>query len=803
MKVLFAVSNENTSQAIIKKYQSEYKQILSYKNVYYFNAILKELQRDKTYDRVVISEDLEQYVNTDYEQMDKFLFDRLDSISDEASNVDGEDIPIILICTERRNKSEPILVKLFGIGIYNAILGNDRSASEVCRLINRPRSKKEAKIYYKIDSEEVSYEKTDENDVSELEIQNILAHYKRIQNDEERYVESFDNIANQYNDAQLRVISKCLPLNVRAVLEEKSPKYQQINSYNNKVSDKIRVEKKKQQPGTSEILLKNSQTKKPTAPVVIPESIDASKKKKILIKPSQATEAMQRPVQRIVPENNTQKSIHELAERENEENNDLLKDIEIDDIPEEEYMPETNIEDIESENKEPIVEEAVQPVKRGRGRPRKVVAEPVAEQPKRKRGRPRKNVETAEEQEETLPGFEDEEETVLPGFENEQEDNDETVLPGFEEDELEEESLPGVYEEEQALPGVEASESIKSSVNIPNVQRQNMDTQYTNVLNNLREENQKTENIEHDVLKREKIEYPELDMNNLVNPDQKIVAFVGTSKNGTSFLINNVAEILSMNGIDTAILDLTQNRNAYYIYTKNEDELREQSTYIMNNLKVGRANGIQEHKNLTIYTSPFEGDENLQAVEPIVETLVKSHKVVLMDCDFLTPMRYFKYAQEIYLVQSMDILTIQPLTAFLRQLSDKEMLEESKVRVVLNKFIRTKEINEELLIGGISIYNDAGMTVRKELFNRKTVKRIMIPFDLKSYLRYLDGMVTCDVSLKGYNKEFLQSLKNLASMVYPVGKNQAKYMPPSVKNNNNNSFSPKMNNTLNQMKQNY
>lgn len=803
MKVLFAVSNENTSQAIIKKYQSEYKQILSYKNVYYFNAILKELQRDKTYDRVVISEDLEQYVNTDYEQMDKFLFDRLDSISDEASNVDGEDIPIILICTERRNKSEPILVKLFGIGIYNAILGNDRSASEVCRLINRPRSKKEAKIYYKIDSEEVSYEKTDENDVSELEIQNILAHYKRIQNDEERYVESFDNIANQYNDAQLRVISKCLPLNVRAVLEEKSPKYQQINSYNNKVSDKIRVEKKKQQPGTSEILLKNSQTKKPTAPVVIPESIDASKKKKILIKPSQATEAMQRPVQRIVPENNTQKSIHELAERENEENNDLLNDIEIDDIPEEEYMPETNIEDIESENKEPIVEEAVQPVKRGRGRPRKVVAEPVAEQPKRKRGRPRKNVETAEDQEETLPGFEDEEETVLPGFENEQEDNDETVLPGFEEDELEEESLPGVYEEEQALPGVEASESIKSSVNIPNVQRQNMNTQYTNVLNNLREENQKTENIEHDVLKREKIEYPELDMNNLVNPDQKIVAFVGTSKNGTSFLINNVAEILSMNGIDTAILDLTQNRNAYYIYTKNEDELREQSTYIMNNLKVGRANGIQEHKNLTIYTSPFEGDENLQAVEPIVETLVKSHKVVLMDCDFLTPMRYFKYAQEIYLVQSMDILTIQPLTAFLRQLSDKEMLEESKVRVVLNKFIRTKEINEELLIGGISIYNDAGMTVRKELFNRKTVKRIMIPFDLKSYLRYLDGMVTCDVSLKGYNKEFLQSLKNLASMVYPVVKKQAKYMPPSVKNNNNNSFSPKMNNTLNQMKQNY
>ena len=788
MKVLFAVSNENTSQAIIKKYQAEYKQILSYKNVYYFNAILKELQRDKTYDRVVISEDLEQYVNTDYEQMDKFLFDRLDSISDEASNSKGEDIPIILICTERRNKSEPILVKLFGIGIYNAILGNDRSASEVCRLINRPRSKKEAKLYYKIDTEDVSYEKDDENDVSEVEIQNILAHYKRIGNDEEKYVESFNSIADQYNDTQLRVISKCLPADVRAVLEENSERYQKVNSYSNKVSNKLRVEKKKKEPGTSEILLKNSKIQKMSEPVVIPSSIDANKKKKIITKPSQFNETMQGNINK--------KPIEE--ENSFEENDDLLKDIEIEEIPESEYMPEVDINELQDIEEEPAVEEnEKQPVKRGRGRPRKTSTETVVEQPKRKRGRPRKAAieestieQPAEEEENILPGFEeDEEETTLPGFENIEEDDanpifeeneEDTVLPGFEQDD----------DEKVELPGVEKQEDI--------------DDQYTDALNNLRMENQKTSNIEHDVLRRERVEYPELDMSSILNPGQKIVAFVGTSKNGTSFLVNNVAEILSTNGIDTAILDLTQNRNAYYIYTKNEDDLRDQSTYIMNNLKVGKAYGIQEHKNLTIYTSPFEGDENMRDVEPIVETLARSHKVVLLDCDFLTPMRYFKYVQEIYLVQSMDILTIQPLTAFLRQLSDKDILEESKIRVVLNKFIKTREINEQLLIGGISIYNDAGMTVRKELFDRKTVKHITIPFDLKSYLRYLDGMVTCDVSLKGYSKEFLQSLKSLANMVYQTGKKQEKYVPPSVKNNNNNTeFSQKMNNTLNQMKKNY
>ena len=51
MKVLFAVSNESISEAIIKRYPKEYRELLSYKNVYYFNAILKEIQNDKTYDR--------------------------------------------------------------------------------------------------------------------------------------------------------------------------------------------------------------------------------------------------------------------------------------------------------------------------------------------------------------------------------------------------------------------------------------------------------------------------------------------------------------------------------------------------------------------------------------------------------------------------------------------------------------------------------------------------------------------------------------------------------------------------------
>ena len=799
MKVLFAVSNDKMSETIIKQYEKQYKEIINYKNVYYFNAILKELQRDKTYDRIVISEDLEQYASSDHEQMDNFIFGRLDSISDEASNVKGEDIPIILICEERRVKGEELLAKLFGIGIYNAIIGADRSINEVCRLINRPRSKKEAKIYYKIDSEDVLYEKNDENEVSELEIQNILAHYKKIGNDEQKIVDSFDSIASQYNNIQLKIICKFLPLNVRAVLEERSSRYLDIFAYDG-ISNSVRVNnkeekqlkkyqtmKKKQEgetKGTSEIMLKSNENTL-REPVVIPSAMSSNTKKVI------------KTVDPVIPEIKEESEFEPIYNTEEE-------------MPEESNN--TN-EEIINKIEEDKVETPVQPVKRGRGRPKKIVTEqPQVEQvPKRKRGRPRKN--EVVEEESVLPGFseeklnntvaEEENESILPGFSDleqnnttklEPEEEDETTLPGFaEEEETEDEYnsiLPGFGQEEN-----EETEIYSKPENTVFPQYKE-DSENVSSVNNVIEENYQIPNMRPQVP-----QYEELDMNRILAPNQKIVAFVGTSKNGTSFLVNNVAEILSLNNVNTAILDLTKNRNAYYIYTKNEEMLRNKANECIKKLKDGVADGIEIHKNLTVYTSAFDVEE-IENVEPIIQTLLTKHNMVLLDCDFDTPDRYFKYSKEIYLVQSMDILTIQPLTLFLRKLSDKGAFSEEKARVVLNKYIKTKELNEDILVGGISIYNDASMTVRKELFNRKTVKRITIPFETETYLRYLNGLVICDVSLKGYSKKILQSLKQLATSVYSTSNssNGGKYTPPSVKNT---TFSSSMNSTLEQMSKRY
>ena len=801
MKVLFAVSNEEVSEAIVKRYQKNYKEIISYKNVYYFNAILKELQKDKNYDRIVISEELEAFTNTQYSQIDKFIFDKLDSISDEASNLKGDDIPIILICSDRREKSEEMLVKLFGIGIYNALIGNDRSVDNVCQLLNKPRVKKEAKIYYKIDSEDVSYQAENENDVSEVEIQNILAHYKRLGKDEKKYVESFDNIASQYNDIQLRIISKFLPLNVRAVLEEKSPKYQEIISFNSKVSDSLRDQsaKKDKKEGTSEKLLNTGNNEKILSkPVVIPSSVNMSSTKK-LAKVKNAV----RPIESV--QEKTVTDVRKIGPK-FEESSDVKTN--------ESMFEENAYDEIDKLLNEPIT--PVEPPKRGRGRPRKnpVPVQNENSAPKRGRGRPRKNpviedqenialpgIENKEEKEDAiLPGVEEKtqvEDTILPGFGDQQEES--TVLPGFEEDtsNVNENVLPGfdVNNEQQEQPSYQQINQENNAQNNQMYSNMNYSNElnYGNNYNSFNRQETRLQNVNET--------YENVDISRLLTSDKKVACFIGTSKNGTSFIVNNVADITSKMGIDTAILDTTKNRNSYYIYTKNDEELRKVAMNSISNLLQDNANGIQVNKNLTVYTSLPDETEGIENAGTILQTLLKKHSLVLIDCDFDTPIQYFEKTQEIYLVQTFDILTIQPLTAFLRELKSKNVLDQNKLRVVLNKALKLRGVNDKTIIGGMAYYNDPAMSFMTELFDKNTIRYIAVPFNEEVYTRYLENIIECEVSTKGYPKNILQILNELANMVYPVVSGKSTYVPPTVERNS--VFSPSMNSTLNQMKNRY
>jgi hypothetical protein len=903
MRVLFAVNNEKISEAITKKYQSMYKEIISGKNVYFFNAIIKELQKDKSYDRIVIGEDLEPYANNNYEVIDNFLYDKLDSISDEASNSREGDIPIILIATDRRERRDSLLAKLFSMGIYNVLIGQDRRIDNVCKLINMPRTKKEAKVYYGIDGEEVEYTDSNMDTVKEEEIQHILNHYKKLGKNEDLYVKSFEEIAEQYTDTQLKLITKYLPLNVRAVLEERCPKYQQvmIGSVKNQVAAKGKAGKKittknieSKNVNKIELIDKELQKAKLTKPVVIPSAINMQNVKKAYTTAKQdklnsmnstipSVERNSSTMPRIEQSNDAFSSLFDEEPEDvqpNIQNNPVHEYVEPKSIEQEYVQPitlqqgNTNLKlqqfgqetNIMPENEESNQTEPVQPVKKGRGRPRKEkTPEEIAMEEakvKKGRGRPKKIVEseeTVEPEAVTLPETEDNDinlfdlnnqvssnvqeqnsdDVMLPGFEDETpapkfeqpvenkpvdffkrdfnndlfENNEMPQLPGMESFnnnkivEPQEENKPeekNEYEENGGYLGGDLQQNNTQNLNNSEMNNYSNSFEYFNKNNQIQGSN--AINTVANSIQNENTA-----TSNLVTSDCKIVSFVGTSKNGTSFLVNNLAVLLSNKGIKTAILDLTKNKNAYYIYTLNEDALREKSFRCIDGLRSGVADGIQVSKNLTVYTTLPGENPSIDDYENILDTLSKNYSLVLLDCDFDTNFNYFAESHEIYLVQTYDILTIQPLTAFLNELKYKNILNPNKLRIVINKTLKLRKLTDKMVIGGISCYNDPASTYINTLFDKDNVKYTTIPFEDQTYGRYLERLVDCEISLNGYSKIFLDALQRLGDMVYPLIANEKNKTKPtknyndySKKNTKTNySFNSNMNATLNKMRNNF
>ena len=255
------------------------------------------------------------------------------------------------------------------------------------------------------------------------------------------------------------------------------------------------------------------------------------------------------------------------------------------------------------------------------------------------------------------------------------------------------------------------------------------------------------------------------DINSLLNNGKKIVTFMGASKSGTSFVLNNVAQILSRRGINVGILVATTNRNSYYKYTKNEEGLRKIAYSCIEGLAQGECKGIEVNDNLTVYTTIPGEQKALNEVEPILEALLKKHSIILIDCDFSTPIKYFEFATEIFLVQTMEVLTIQPLTEFLSELKNKGLLIESKLRIIINKYVDINGISEKEIIGGMGFYNEPSMSYMQQLFNKNSVKYIKIPFDQQVYEKYLQSVANCDIDLDGYPNEFIALLDKLCKEI--------------------------------------
>lgn len=249
--------------------------------------------------------------------------------------------------------------------------------------------------------------------------------------------------------------------------------------------------------------------------------------------------------------------------------------------------------------------------------------------------------------------------------------------------------------------------------------------------------------------------------------NKNVFSFVGTSKNGTSFLVNSLGILFSSIGINTAIVDLTKNKNDYYMCTNNEERLREIATLSIIKLEKGIAEGVQINKNLSVYTGLPTNDTNKLNSKMVIDTLKKNHTLILLDCDFETNLEYYTYSNQIFTVQSLDVLTMQPLTIHLKKLKELGIISDSKISIILNKEVPVKGLTKKLMIGGLSMYNSPNMEERVELFNKDNVKVYSVPFDIQAYQKYLENIVHCKLEIAGYPKKFITELKLIAENIYP------------------------------------
>lgn len=246
---------------------------------------------------------------------------------------------------------------------------------------------------------------------------------------------------------------------------------------------------------------------------------------------------------------------------------------------------------------------------------------------------------------------------------------------------------------------------------------------------------------------------------------KKIVAFVGAPKVGTTFCINAIGTYLARNKVKTAIVDITRKRDTYTIYTYDNEGKRNIAAESMRYA----SNGLNEplvYEKLSIYTAMPGEDRKTYNASLVIDTISQHNSVILMDADFTTPADYFRLCQEIYVVQDMDIININQLTIFLRQLKAKG-IPMHKIRVIINKHVNCALTAKDIL-DGIATYTSYDLKMYDELFNSSTIPYYILPFDIENYKKYVEMVFKYSNKFATFTEDFKESLNRIINSIYPI-----------------------------------
>lgn len=839
MKVLFAIGIVSASKGVAEKYYNKYGEELEYKDVFYFKALLEEVKRDKTYDRIVISEDLEQFNVKSIEAFDRMMFNYIDNITDEI-----EDSEIIFICSDRRNKQNDSLVeRLFNIGVYNVLIGDERTFDSLCKYIKKPLNKKEAKRHLNITSivSDGSPLASDDT-VEEDQIMSILKYYDNMKingkTSSAEYLKAFDDISEQYNKNQLKVILHCLPTDVKNAVydsnkyiflmdEDELSRREAKEKTQKKISNKpakrgglfgvLRDNRSREnQKNMPEVTVDNTQVemakkqreqeelKKQAEQETIARQQAELRAKQEAIARQEAelrAKAEREALAREKMRQDAQATVTSVSENRNAvapTTKSSANDIEIDVMSsvseknsaneQEELRKRAEQEALVRQQQEELRRKAEQEAlaneqeelkrkaeqealaKQQEELRKKAEQETLVKQQQEELRRKAEQEDFARQQEELRKKTEQETLAMQQQEELRRKAEQEALLKQQEElrKRAEQETLANEQSKTVSVPPVDTNTSnIKLEQDRFEAERRKLEQEKQALEEEKRRLREQTERLNQNVgmatTTRNEAMYDEprkIDY-------KKMVLFVGANKSGTTFVVNAVSHALAEQRITVGVLDMSRDKSMYYIYNQDDRELRNIASECMQKLSEGIDSYIPANRNLKIYTSVSSSDSRkAYKNRAVIDTVKEANNLVIVDADFSTPFEYFEKANEIYIVQDLDIIKIQETTLFLRELKNKS-IDMNKIRIVINKYVKTM-LTPKKLIEGLSYYNDPQMSFIDELLSNK-VPYFIVPFAVENYVKYIEGMLKNELDYKKYTPEFTEAINALANSVFRTG----------------------------------
>ena len=820
MKVLFAMSEREQSSVnnVVARYYEKYGEVLEYKNVFYFRALIAEVKENKNYDRIVISEDLEQFRARDLEQIDRFLFNNIDKITDEIQDAD-----IIFICSDRREKGDPFINKLFSIGIYNFLLGDDRSVNPLCDLIKKPKNKREAKQYLNIDTSSiVDTSMTTDDEVDEFQMRSILGFYEGIKNQPEKYLETFDRISEQYSRKQLMIIIRTLPSSIREVILQ-ADRYKYLMPTTQPAVPQKQVI---QQPS-----IKENKTKGGGIFGVFRRH-KAEQDAKPQTPPPQFGGVIQQGGQVDLSSNEEEQKQAELMARAKEEAKAREKEEE--EKKQAELMARAKAEAVAREQAEFAARTKAEAEAEAREQAElaaKAKAEAEAREQAELAAKAKAEAEAKHKAELDAIAAERREQQRLAEIAKieEQEKINDIEKAKKEAEILERQKTSNKASQDNIVVEVSPNLNVggktnqieqqskstgsNENINVTTSQSQTVAAKEKSVSEDekrMREEQEKLA-MEQKRIKEEQAKLEEEkrrlreEQEKLINAQnqlkanvtdyqntqqytntpvvtqiapvdyKKMIVLVGANKVGTTFMTNAIAHSMANAKINTSILDMTRDRSMFYLYNQNEKSLRKRAEECMQKVMSGDDCYLETlNKYLKVYTSipgtladPRRGYKH----KAIIETVKSNCSLTIVDADFTTPIDYFDQANEVYLVQDMDLLKMPDTTLFLRELKNRG-LDMKKIRIIINKFVKTS-LSQKQIVQTLSSYSDPSMSFYDTVLPGK-VMSYTVPYNLNNYAKYIESVCSGVLNYKGYSTDFMQAIEEIGAAIFPKSNSAAK-----------------------------